>query len=483
MSDLADLTLREVSARIRHRQVSSLEVTAAVLNRINRLQPLLNAYIQVDDEGALAAARRADEALARGDVSGPIHGVPLAHKDLFYRAGEPATAATPLRAQWRAPATATVLRRLDAAGAITVGRLNMAEFAYDPTGANRFTGFARNPWHRDYVSGGSSSGSGVAVAAGLCFGSLGTDTGGSIRLPASICGVVGVKPTYGRVSLLGCMPLSFSLDCIGPLARNVRDAARLLAVIAGHDPGDPTSIATPVGDYEAACERDPRGLRIGVPENYYFEHVSRDCAAAFHGALDRLRHLGCMVQHVPISNMTPAVAAANIVLGAESAALHRPIFSKHPDQYTDAVRTRLENGVGYSAVDYIDALRYRATALSRFLDAMAPVDVLAVPSFGLSPPTIADVEAQSASQVSHSVSLLTYWTRPANFLGVPAISVPIGFDRAGLPLGFQVIAKPFDEATAMRAASAVESCFEAEIKPWTESTAHGQSRAPGAPQE
>jgi len=457
MVDLLNHSIVAIAELIRRREISSLEVTTELLARIERVDPVINAFIAVDAEHAIDRAKAADESLARDGVKGPLHGVPLAHKDLFYRAGEPASGGSSLRKDWRASYDATVLRRLDGAGAIAVGRLNMAEFAYDPTGDNRLIGLARNPWNVEYICGGSSSGSGAAVAACLCFGSLGSDTGGSIRLPASICGVVGIKPTHGRVSSHGCMPLSFSLDCIGPLARNVRDAARLLSVIAGPDPQDPTTLDRAVENYEAACEVDPRGVRIGIPENYFWHHVSDVHASALHAAIERLFHLGCLTKPIKLPGLGAAVAAANIVLGAESAALHKPLFARHADEYNLPVRTRLENGLGYSAIEYIDALRYRGPALSQFLDAVSDVDLIVAPTLGVRPPTVIETQTKAAGDVSQVAALLTYWTRPVNFLGVPAISVPVGLDEAGIPIGIQLIGKPFGEAILIRAAAAIEA--------------------------
>lgn len=458
MSDLADLGLVAAADLVRSGDVSSQELTRALLDRIERWQPVLNAFVAIDADGAIAEARAADERRARGQDMGPLHGVPLAHKDLFCVKGEVSTACSPLRKDLRQDHTATVLARLGAAGAITLGRLNMGEFAYDPTGANPLIGFARNPWQPDHVCGGSSSGSGAAVAAGLVFASLGTDTGGSIRLPAAICGVVGLMPTYGRVSRYGCMPLSWSLDRIGPLARTVRDAARVLAVIAGPDPMDPTAVTTSVPDYEAAAEAGRRDVTVGVPGGYFQEGVSPSHAAALDQVLASLRESGCRVREVVLPDMAPVLAASNIVLGAESATLHRAQFADKAHAYGAAVRTRLANGIGYSAVDYLDALRFRAEALARYLEAVRGVDVLAVPALGVTPPAVADVEGQDPGAIAASVARLTHWTRPVNFLGVPAAAVPIGLDEQGLPIALQLVGKPFGEEALIAAAAAVEDC-------------------------
>ena len=460
MDSPADLSLAGAASLVAAREISSRELTQAMLDRIERVDPAIGAFAQIEPELALAQADACDRDLSEGRARGPLHGVPLAHKDLLYRTGAPAQAGSPLRAGWRARSDATVLSQLEAAGAVTLGRLAMAEFAYDPTGNNGVSGLARNPWNADRICGGSSSGSGAAVAARLCFGSIGSDTGGSIRLPAAICGVVGLKPTHGRVSLHGAMPLSFSMDCLGPLTRNVADAALMLAAIAGPDPLDATSFDIPAGDYSAACRQTPHGLVVGIPHDYFWQHVDQNIADLLHRAIDRMTQAGCKVVQVSLSDMDAAVAAASIVLGAEAAALHRPDFAAAPDGYSPAVRTRMENGLGYLAVDYIDALRYRAVALARYLEATAEVHVVAAPALGTPVPTVSEIETTALGGTSHVAAMLTYWTRPANFLGIPAISVPAGLGADGMPVGLQLMGKPFAEATLLRAGSAAEAVSE-----------------------
>ncbi len=273
--ELTHLSLTDVAEAIRTKQVSAVEVTAACLRRIERLQPKLNCFISIEAEAALKAAAVADADLARGVLRGSLHGVPLAHKDMFYRAGQVSTCGSKINRDFVPDHTATVLSRLEAAGAIYLGGLNMAEFALGPTGHNEHWGHCRNPWNPDYITGGSSSGSGSAVAARLTYGALGSDTGGSVRMPAGVCGVVGLKPTWGRVSRYGVMPLSFSLDTVGPLARTVQDCACLTRIIAGSDPMDSTSSTALVPDYEATLSEGMKGIKIGVPTNYYYDELMR----------------------------------------------------------------------------------------------------------------------------------------------------------------------------------------------------------------
>jgi aspartyl-tRNA(Asn)/glutamyl-tRNA(Gln) amidotransferase subunit A len=478
MSDPLFFGLVELAETIRRREISSVEVTTGVLARIKSWQPVINAFIELDEEGALQAARTADEELATRGPRGPLHGVPLAHKDIFDRSGSVVTGGSVLRRAYRATSDATVIRRMNAAGSVTLGSLNTAEFAYSPTGANSLSGPARNPWNPAHICGGSSSGSAAAVSARLCFGALGSDTGGSIRLPAAICGTVGLMPTHGRVSLHGAMPLSFSLDCVGPLTRTVRDAARMLSVIAGHDGADATSLPEPVQNYEAACSRGAAGLRIGMPHGYFWRGTVPAATATLEDAIRRTESDGARVVQVFLPEIEPVVAAANIVIGAESAALHRRTLAAYPAEYSSPVRQRIENGLGYTAYEYLDALKYRATALARFLDAIGEVDVLAVPCLGIPTPTIAATEDSSSVSVSSLVAQLSYWTRPVNFLGVPAISVPCGFFPDGLPLGIQLIGKPFQEALLLQAAAAFEAvsgmrgCWPAEPSPIRDRAVH-----------
>ena len=460
MTDPSGFSLIEIADKIRDRQISSVEITTILLTRIARCQPVINAFIQVHEDRALNDARAADEELCQQGPRGPLHGVPLAHKDMFDRPGEIVTYGSRMRRNARADVHATVLRRLDAAGAVTLGTLNMAEFAYSPTGANTLTGIARNPWNPAHICGGSSSGSAAALAARLCFGALGSDTGGSIRQPAAICGVVGLKPTFGRVSLHGAMPLSFSLDCVGPLARTVCDAARLMSIIAGPDPADPSTLPEPVPDYEMACRPLRRATRIGVPHEYFWHNVEPRIGALLEDVIGQASRAGMEIARLHIPDLAPVVAAANILIGADSAALHRRTLASDPDAFGAPVRARIENGLGYTAQDYIDALKYRATALARFLAAMNSVEVLAVPCLAIPTPTIAETENPSFGTPSSLAALLTYWVRPVNFLGLPAISVPCGFGPDGLPIGIQLIGKPFQEARLLEVACFFEAIFD-----------------------
>ena len=446
MSDPTHLSLAEVAEAIATRRLSSEEVTRACLERAERLQPTLNAFIALEGDAALAAARAADAALAAGGPCGPLHGVPLAHKDMVYRAGRVCSCGSAIRRDWRPEHTATVLERLDAAGALELGRLNMAEFALGPTGHNAHYGHCHNPWHPAHVTGGSSSGSGAAVAARVVYGALGSDTGGSVRIPSAFCGLVGLKPTQGRVSRHGLMPLSFSLDQGGPLARTARDCARLARVIAGADPHDPTAAAVPVPDYEAGLERSVRGLRVGVPAAYFEDGAAPEVLAALAAAREVLRGLGCTLHPLELPESGRLTELANVIQSAEGAAVHRRWLAERPDDYAPQIRARLRPGLLIPATRYLDALALRGVLAEQTArEVFSRVDVLHVPTVPFPAPTIADTDVDASPGFRELLGRVARCTRPFNFLGLPALSVPMGFSGAGLPLGFQLVGRPFGE--------------------------------------
>jgi aspartyl-tRNA(Asn)/glutamyl-tRNA(Gln) amidotransferase subunit A len=450
-------TLADVAEAIRTRRRSSEELTRACLDRIAKLDGGLRAFITVDAERALAEARARDAEAAAGRLRGPVHGVPLAYKDLCFIRGLPTSCGTRTPEYFTAEADCTAVARLAAAGAVTLGKLNMSELALGPFGDNAHHGHARNPWRPGHCAGGSSSGSGVAVAAGLAFGALGTDTGGSIRLPAACCGIVGLKPTYGRVSRAGAMALSWSNDHIGPLTRTVRDAAILLGVIAGHDPLDGTSSRRPVADYVAALAGTLAGLRIGVPEHYFADGVDAEVAAAVAEVGRVLAGAGAQV--VPVAVPDPAAIAdvTNLMSRVESAALHVRVVRERPHDLQATVRTRLETGFHVTAYDYAQALRLRARMARQVVDGLfAEVDLLLTPTAPEPPPAIADVTTGAATDIVARMGHFSRLTRPFNGLGLPALSVPCGFSRQGLPLAAQLVGRPFDEATVLRVGHAYE---------------------------
>jgi len=461
VTDPSLLTLAQAASAIRTRQLSSVEATKAALARIERWQPRLNCFIAVDAEGALKQAAALDAELARGRVRGPLHGVPLAHKDMFYRAGRVSTCGSEIRRRWRASITATVLTRLDEAGAVDLGALNMSEFATGPTGHNEHFGHCRNPFNPAHITGGSSSGSGSAVAARLVYGALGSDTGGSIRLPAAACGVIGLKPTYGRVSRYGAMARAWSLDHVGPLTRTAEDCALMMAAIAGYDPNDGAISHEPVPDFTAGLADGIKGLRIGVAE-VEEAPVDREVHAAVDASLDVLRSLGAETVPVRLSHLKEWYAFADSISKCEGASIHATWLRERPQDYSNHVRTRLEAGLILPATRYIEALAARGRHLAAFLDTvMAKIDLLHCPAIPIPIPTVAETDVRGTGEaVLALVGRITQYTRPFNFLGVPTISVPCGSAGNGLPVAFQLAAKPFAEPLLLRTAHAYQGATD-----------------------
>jgi aspartyl-tRNA(Asn)/glutamyl-tRNA(Gln) amidotransferase subunit A len=459
MSD--HLTLTALAAAIAHRKVSAREATQACLDRVARLDTRLRAFITLDADAALARARALDADLALGHRRGPLHGVPLAYKDLCHIGGLPTSCGTRTAEYFTSETECTAVTRLTAAGAVTLGKLNMSELALGPFGDNPHHGNVDNPWKTGHVSGGSSSGSGAAVAAGLALGALGSDTGGSIRLPAACCGIVGIKPTYGRVSRAGVMPLSWSLDHLGPMAGTVRDAALMLEIIAGHDPHDATSSPRPVGALVAALDGSPAGTRVALPENYYFEGVTPEVRAAVETAARVLTALGVEVRTLRLPDPATATDVANILARSESAAIHARVLRERPHELGAAVRSRLEVGLHVSAHDYLQAGRLRARLTREFVtEVFADVDAVLAPAIPEPAPAVAAVTAGPADEVVRRMGRFSRLTRPFNVLGLPVVALPCGVSADGRPLGLQIVGRPFGEGTILRLAYAYEQATD-----------------------
>jgi aspartyl-tRNA(Asn)/glutamyl-tRNA(Gln) amidotransferase subunit A len=454
--DLLNADLVEVADALARGDVSSEALTRQCLERLERIGRPLNAVIELD-QSALDAAREADKRRATGERAGPLAGVPLAHKDLFYRAGKRCTCGSRIRDRAVADSTATVMQRLDAAGAVNLGSLALAEFALSPTGYNEFYGHGRNPWNPQHCSGGSSHGSGIAVAARLVYGSLGSDTGGSIRYPAAMCGITGLKPTFGRVPRTGVMPLAWSLDTVGPLARSARDCARLLRAIAGPDPADGHALDVPVPDYEAGLTGDIRGLRIAVPRRYYRELVTGEVEHALEESLAVLRARGAVVVTTDVPDMELLNCMMALVMSVEAATIHRSGLAERPGDYAEQVRARIEPGLYYPATRYAEALAMRSRLTREYLDAaMRDADLIHVPALPFAVPSIAATTDGSPQDVARAIASVTQCVRAVNYLGLPALSVPAGFTAGPLPVAFQLIGRPFDEGTLLRVADAFQ---------------------------
>ena len=450
------LSLTEVAQAIVRKQLSSREVTQSCLDRIARWQPRLNAFMAIEAAEALAAADAADAALAKGRRLGALHGVPLAHKDMYYDAGKVVTCGSKIRRDWIATTTATSLQRLKDTGTIRLGSLQMAEFAYGPTGHNAHYGPVHNPWVVDRITGGSSSGSGAAVAARLTFAALGSDTGGSIRMPAHFCGVTGLKTTVGRISRAGAMPLSQSLDTVGPLARTVEDCALLLGLMAGADPSDPTAASGEVPDYMAATRGSVKGLTVGVPAAFYVDDLDADTARILDETVATLKREGAQVVPVELPDQRQLTAACQFVLAVEAAAFHKRWMIERPQDYGPQVLMRLQNGLAVSGVSYLEAMRWRGPALAAHLAATAGVDAVLAPVAPVAAPTIAESDVGNSPDAEAVIQRLTRFTRPVNYLGLPSLAIPAGFTAAGLPVGMQLIGRPFDEAALLRAGAAFQ---------------------------
>ncbi len=455
--EIAGLSLTEVATRIAACELSSVEVTRACLARLDCYGHRLNCIAGIDPEAALAAAEAADAELAAGRPRGPLHGVPLAHKDMFYRAGRVSACGSRIRAEFVPDYRATVLDRLDAAGALDIARLNMVEFGFGPTGHNEITSTPRNPWNPDYVTGGSSSGPAAAVAARLVYGTLGSDTGGSIRQPAAFCGLVGIKPTYGRVSRYGAMPMAFTLDAIGPLARTVSDCALLMQTIAGHDPMDPTTSSRPVPNYLAALESGVRGLCIAVAETYFYDSVDAEVSRMIKDSLAVFRALGAEIVPVTIPSMDLADSMVSLIVMVEGATVHSRWLRERRQDYGAQTLGRLLPGLFYPATRYVEALNLRHKVLADFAEAVFErADALHIPTMPMPVPTIAESDVAAKPNFMDYLRPFGHCTRPFSYLGLPALSVPAGFTANGLPCAFQLVGRPFDEAMLFRAARAYE---------------------------
>jgi aspartyl-tRNA(Asn)/glutamyl-tRNA(Gln) amidotransferase subunit A len=454
---MTDWTIAELSTAIHDRKISPVEVIEACLARIARLDRRLKAFITLDAEGALRVAKEREVEAAAGRWRGALHGVPLAFKDLCHLRGLPTSCGTKTAEYFVAEHECTAAVRLIAAGAITLGKLNMTELAMGPFGDNAHHGHVDNPWRAGHVSGGSSSGSGAAVASGLCFGALGSDTGGSIRLPSACCGIVGLKPTYGRVSRAGVMPLSWSNDHIGPMTRTVRDAALMLQLIAGRDPIDATSTHRPVPDYLHGLEAGIAGLRVLVPENFFFQGVDPEITAGVRSALGVLQGLGARVAESRIPDPHVMNDVCNVISRCESAAVHTRLYRERPHELQPVVRARLDLGFRIPAHDYLQAQRLRARLTRAFLrDVFADADVLLAPVIPVPAPPLAHAIDGPVDELTTRQGHFARLTRSFNGLGLPSLSVPCGFSRDGLPLAFQIVGRPFDEATVLRVGHAYE---------------------------
>jgi len=456
--DLVWTSMMDLARMIRAKEVSPVEVTQAHLDRIATLDGKLRAYITVMGDAALAAAKSAEAALVSSAVLGPLHGVPIGLKDLYCTRGVKTTGGSKVLVDWVPEEDATVVSRLVGAGAIVLGKLNMHEFAYGPEGLNPHYGTPWNPWdattHR--ICGGSSSGSGAAVAAALCPGALGSDTGGSIRIPASLCGISGLKPTYGRVSRSGALPLSWSLDHVGPMCRTAADCALMLGAMAGYDPRDPTTSVLPVPDYVAALTGVVKGLRIGLIKPFFMDSSAAPIRRAVEQAVKVLEGLGASVQDVTLDKVRIAAGASTAIIATEAYAYHEEWIKKRSQEYGADVRERLRVGAFVSGKDYVNGQRARGILRDEVDALMAKLDVLLCPTTPIAAAPVGANEVDINGEKHGVRPSLIRFTRPFNTTGHPAASIPCGFNDEGLPIGLHIIGRPFDEATVLRVADAYQ---------------------------
>ncbi|MEO8627729.1 MAG: amidase, partial [Betaproteobacteria bacterium] len=435
---LAQLTLAEASQRVRAGEISPVELVDACLDRIAAVNDKLAAYISVYAEQARAVAKASEMMIRAGHWLGPLHGIPIGLKDNVAVRGLATTAGSKILRDWIPDEDATVTARLRQAGAIFVGKTNMHEFAWGGTSANPHYGSVRNPWDTERFPAGSSGGSGAAVAARTCYGAIGTDTGGSIRLPSAINGIVGIRPTYGRVSNAGIIPLAWSMDTAGPMTRTVEDCAIMFNAIAGPDPKDASSSSAPVVDYTADLGLGVGGLRIGVVPGYFFHHLQKPVHDAVQTALETFEDLGATIVYVNIENIHGNISAQLTIESAEPSTYHQRWLRERPDDYGADVRTLLEIGEMLFATHYLQAQRYRSLLRREFLEAFKSVDVFICPTLPFTATRVGDMKVVIENGVEEDMlSAIMQFTGVPSLTGLPSLAVPCGFDGDGLPVGMQ----------------------------------------------
>jgi aspartyl-tRNA(Asn)/glutamyl-tRNA(Gln) amidotransferase subunit A len=453
---MIDISITEAAELLRQKQVSPVDLAGACLDRIERLNPVLNAFITVTHESAMAEARVAEDEIQRGKWRGPLHGIPVGLKDLIDTAGVLTTCGSALFAERVPTEDADVVQRLKRAGAVLIGKQNLQEFAYGGTSASSHYGAVHNPWNPKHIAGGSSGGSAAAVAAGMCFAAIGSDTGGSIREPAAFCGIVGLKATYGRVSTRGVFPLSWSLDHVGPICRNVRDAALMLEAIAGYDVLDPTSVDWPTEKYAQYANdlNSKTDFRIGLVRQPFFEDLDPDIELAITEAVEVIRRMPHLSSQV-IEVLLPSVPTA--VLAPEVYAIHKDYYANSPELYRPWIRTRLAQAATADTLAYVTD-RYALERVRRTInDVFAEVDLLITPTTPAAPITIEEASTMSPNPAGE------VWlrnTRPFNAYGLPTISIPAGFTSAGLPIGLQIAGPRFGESKVLAFAHAFEQATD-----------------------
>lgn len=460
MSDITELSIAALSQAFREKSLSPVAAAEAYLDRISGHNDKVNAFVTVRADEALAEAKQAEEEIAGGSWRGPLHGIPIGHKDLYQTAGIRSTAGSRVLKNHVPDEDATAVARLKSAGVVMLGKLNTHEFAYGPTNDSSMFGPCRNPWDTSRFSGGSSGGSGAAVALRLCAGATGSDTGGSIRMPAACCGITGLKPTYGRASRAGIYPLCWTMDHAGPLTRSAEDAALMFQPMAGPDGRDAAVAERPVPDFAAALEGDIKGLKIGVPTHYFFDRALPEIETAARSALAVLEGLGAELHEVDIAHIDYAAAAAMVMYLSEGTAYHDDHISTIGDLYTDQVRLFLELGNYVLAKDYLHAQRYRTLLGHAMADVLAEVDVLAMPSLPLTAQPIGQETIDIHGETESVFGAILRNTEPFDLTGLPALVVPSGVASDGMPMSLQIAGRPFDEAGILKVGHAFQQASD-----------------------
>ena len=459
-SELVFLSIADAAELVAGRQLSPVEIVDAHLRRIDATDGALNSFITLLRDESMAAAREAEGAIASGGYIGPLHGLPIGLKDLYYTKGIRTTMGSKIMGEFVPDADAAVTERFHAAGAIVIGKLQMHEFALGATSENPHYGPAHNPWDTGRMTGGSSGGSGSAVASGQCMGALGSDTGGSVRIPASLCGIVGLKPTFGRVSRYGVYPLSWSFDTVGPMTRTVRDAALVLNAIAGHDSRDLSSSRRPTEDFAERLEDGISGVRIGIPREYFFEKTEPQVTDSVREAATVLEGLGASVDEVSIPVLEHSQTISTPISQAEASQIHTEHLRDRAHDIGADVRGRLYQGALIPATDYIKAQRARTVYNARMAEAFQRFDALIAPTCPVGAPELGERTVQVGDVAEPTLALLSRLTRPFNVSGVPTVSLPCGFTSYGVPIGLQIAGRPFEDAAVLRIAHAYEQATE-----------------------
>ncbi len=459
-NELHYLTISEAAPLIDSKQLSPVELVEAHIKRIEQTDERLNSFITLLAEEAAAAASIAESEIQGGDYRGPLHGIPIGLKDLYYTKGIRTTIGSKIMRDFIPDYDAAVTERFRNAGAILMGKLQMHEFALGATSENPHDGPARNPWDTTRITGGSSGGSGSSVAAGQCMAALGSDTGGSVRIPASACGIAGLKPTFGRISRIGVFPLANSLDTVGPMTRTVRDTAIVMNAIAGFDQRDQSSANRPDEDFTRLLGQDVSGLRIGVPQDYFYDMIDDEVIEAVEQAAKTLEALGANVEECSIPALQNSISISGTILLTEAAEIHLDNLRERADDFDPAVRGRLEEGAMTPAVSFIAAQRARTEFNRAIAEAMQTYDILLAPTTALGAPKLGDRVVDVGGVQEAKLAIMPRLTRPHNICGIPTVSVPCGFTSDGLPIGMQLAARSFEDALALQVAYAYEQATD-----------------------